>query len=45
MSNARASKTIRLIEFVLWFENVLRNIFRDKRNKVVKKSDFYQTKI
>jgi hypothetical protein len=45
MSNARASKTIRLIEFVLWFENVFRNIFRDERNKIVKKSDFYQTKI
>jgi hypothetical protein len=45
MSNARASKTIRLIEFVLWFENVLRNLLRDKRSKVVKKFDFYQTKI
>ncbi len=45
MSNARASKTIRLIEFALWFENVLRNIFRDERSKIVKKSDFYQTKI
>ncbi len=45
MSNARASKTIRLIEFALWFENVLRNILRDERSKIVKKSDFYQTKI
>ncbi len=45
MSNARASKTIRLIEFILWFENVLRNILRDERSKIVKKSDFYQTKI
>ncbi len=44
MSNAHASKTIRLIEFVLWFEHVFRNILRDERNKVVKKSDFYQTK-
>jgi hypothetical protein len=44
MSNARASKTIRLTEFVLWFENLLRNILRDERSKVVKKSDFYQTK-
>jgi hypothetical protein len=33
-----------LIEFVLWFENLLRNILRDERNKVVKESDFYQTK-
>jgi hypothetical protein len=41
MSNARVSKTIRLIEFILWFENVLRNILRDERNKVVKKFDFY----
>jgi hypothetical protein len=30
-----------LIEFILWFENVLRNILRDERNKVVKKFDFY----
>jgi hypothetical protein len=45
MSNARASKTICLIEFVLWFENVLRNILRDERSKIVKKFDFYQTKI
>ncbi len=45
MSNVRASKTIRLIEFILWFENALRNILRDERSKVVKKSDFYQTKI
>jgi hypothetical protein len=44
MSNARASKTIRLIKFVLWFENLLRNILRDERNKVVKEFDFYQTK-
>jgi hypothetical protein len=44
MSNARASKTIRQIEFVLWFENILRNIFRDERNKVVKEFNFYQTK-
>jgi hypothetical protein len=44
MLNAHASKTIRLIEFVLWFENILRNIFRDERCKIVKKSDFYQTK-
>jgi hypothetical protein len=41
MSNAYASKTIHLIEFILWFENVLQNIFRDERNKVVKKFDFY----
>jgi hypothetical protein len=45
MSNARASKTICLIEFVLWFENVFRNIFRDEHNKIVKKFNFYQTKI
>jgi hypothetical protein len=45
MSNARVSKTIRLIEFNLWFENVLQNIFRDERSKIVKKFDFYQTKI
>jgi hypothetical protein len=44
MSNARASKTIRVTEFVLWFENLLRNILRDERNKVVKEFDFYQTK-
>jgi rubrerythrin len=44
MSNARASKTIRLIEFVLWFENLFRNILRDERSKVVKEFDFYQTK-
>ncbi len=44
MSNARASKTIRLIEFVLWSENLFRNIFHDERSKVVKESDFYQTK-
>jgi predicted transcriptional regulator len=44
MSNARASKTIRLIEFVLWFENLLRNIFRNERSKIVKEFDFYQTK-
>jgi hypothetical protein len=44
MSSARASKTNRLIEFVLWFENLLRNILRDERNKVVKKFNFYQTK-
>jgi hypothetical protein len=41
MSNARASKTIRLIEFDLWFENVLRNILRDERSKIVKKFNFY----
>ncbi len=45
MLNARVSKMIHLIEFVLWFENVLRNIFRDERSKIVKKFDFYQTKI
>jgi hypothetical protein len=44
MSSARASKTICLTEFVLWFENLLRNILRDERSKIVKKSDFYQTK-
>jgi hypothetical protein len=44
MSNAHASKTICLIEFVLWFENLLRNILRDERSKVVKESDFYQMK-
>jgi hypothetical protein len=44
MSNARVSKTIRLIEFFSWFENILRNILRDKRSKVVKEFDFYQTK-
>jgi hypothetical protein len=44
MSSARASKTIRLIDFVLWFENILRNTLRDERSKVVKESDFYQTK-
>jgi hypothetical protein len=44
MSNARASKTIRQTQFVLWFENTLRNILRDERSKVVKESDFYQTK-
>jgi hypothetical protein len=41
MSNARVSKKIRLIEFNLWFENILRNILRDERNKIVKKFDFY----
>ncbi len=44
MSSARASKTIRLTEFVLWFENLLRNILRDERSKIVKEFDFYQTK-
>jgi hypothetical protein len=44
MSSTRASKTIRLIEFNLWFENVFQNILRDERNKIVKKFDFYQTK-
>jgi hypothetical protein len=44
MFSARASKTIRLNEFFLWFENILRNIFRDERSKIVKKFDFYQTK-
>jgi rubrerythrin len=44
MSSARAAKTIRLIEFVLWSENLLRNILRDERSKVVKEFDFYQTK-
>jgi hypothetical protein len=41
MSNAGASKMIRQTEFVLWFENILRNILRDERSKVVKESDFY----
>ncbi len=44
MSNARASKTLRLIEFFSWFENILRNILRDERSKIVKEFDFYQTK-
>jgi hypothetical protein len=44
MSNARISKTIRLIKFVLWFENIFRNILRDERNKIVKKLDCYQIK-
>jgi hypothetical protein len=44
MSNARISKTIRLIEFFSWFENILRNIFRDERSKIVKEFDFCQTK-
>jgi hypothetical protein len=44
MSNARASKTHRLIEFFSWFENILRNNLRDERSKIVKEFDFYQTK-
>jgi hypothetical protein len=45
MSNVYVLKTIRLIEFILWFQNVLQNIFRNERNKIVKKFNFYQTKI
>jgi hypothetical protein len=45
MSKIRILKTIRLIKFYLWFENVFRNILRDERNKIVKKFNFYQTKI
>jgi hypothetical protein len=44
MSNARVTKTIDTANFALWFENILRNILRDERSKIIKDSDFYQAK-
>jgi hypothetical protein len=44
MSNARVTKTIRTANFVLWFEDILRNTLRDERSKIVKDSDFYHAK-
>ncbi len=44
MSNACVTKTIRTANFAFWFEDILRNILRDERNKIIKNFDFYQTK-